>query len=36
VAVRVLNCSGSGTTSGVIAGINWVTTQHTMGKAVAI
>jgi subtilisin family serine protease len=28
VAVRVLNCSGSGTTSGVIAGINWVTTNH--------
>jgi aqualysin 1 len=35
VAVRVLNCSGSGTTSGVIAGINWVTSQHTTGKAVA-
>jgi aqualysin 1 len=29
VAVRVLNCSGSGTTSGVIAGINWVTANHT-------
>jgi subtilisin family serine protease len=28
VAVRVLNCSGSGSTSGVIAGINWVTTNH--------
>ncbi len=28
VAVRVLNCSGSGTTSGVIAGINWVTRNH--------
>ena len=26
--VRVLNCGGSGTTSGVIAGINWVTTHH--------
>jgi len=25
VAVRVLNCKGSGTTSGVIAGIDWVT-----------
>lgn len=25
VAVRVLNCQGSGTTSGVIAGIDWVT-----------
>lgn len=35
VAVRVLNCSGSGTTSGVIAGINWVTSTHTTGKAVA-
>jgi subtilisin family serine protease len=31
VAVRVLNCSGSGTTSGVIAGINWVTTNHAAG-----
>jgi len=28
VAVRVLNCSGSGSTSGVIAGIDWVTTNH--------
>jgi subtilisin family serine protease len=27
-AVRVLNCSGSGTTSGVIAGIDWVTANH--------
>ena len=35
VAVRVLNCSGSGTTSGVIAGIDWVTTNHTSGPAVA-
>ena len=35
VAVRVLNCSGSGTTSGVIAGIDWVTGQHTNGSAVA-
>jgi subtilisin family serine protease len=26
--VRVLNCSGSGTTSGVVAGIDWVTTNH--------
>ena len=25
IAVRVLNCSGSGSTSGVIAGIDWVT-----------
>ncbi|MCE7985911.1 MAG: S8 family peptidase [Caldilinea sp. CFX5] len=26
-AVRVLNCSGSGSNSGVIAGVNWVTNQ---------
>jgi subtilisin family serine protease len=32
VAVRVLNCSGSGTTSGVIAGINWVTGNHAAGQ----
>ena len=31
VAVRVLNCSGSGTTSGVIAGVDWVTGNHTAG-----
>jgi aqualysin 1 len=31
VAVRVLNCSGSGDWSWVIAGINWVTQQHTAG-----
>lgn len=28
VAVRVLDCSGSGTISGVIAGIDWVTANH--------
>jgi subtilisin family serine protease len=28
VAVRVLGCDGSGTTSGVIAGIDWVTAHH--------
>ncbi|MGE5222733.1 MAG: S8 family peptidase, partial [Omnitrophica WOR_2 bacterium] len=28
VAVRVLNCSGSGTTSGVVAGVDWVTSHH--------
>ncbi len=27
--VRVLDCNGSGTTSGVVAGINWVTANHT-------
>jgi subtilisin family serine protease len=31
VGVRVLNCSGSGSTSGVIAGINWVTGNHPAG-----
>ncbi len=25
VAVKVLNCAGSGTTSGVVSGVNWVT-----------
>jgi subtilisin family serine protease len=34
VAVRVLNCSGSGTTAGVVAGINWVT-QNAIKPAVA-
>lgn len=29
VGVRVLNCSGSGSTSGVIAGVDWVTSNHT-------
>jgi subtilisin family serine protease len=28
VAVRVLGCNGSGSTSGVIAGIDWVTGHH--------
>jgi subtilisin family serine protease len=27
-AVRVLSCSGSGSTSGVIAGVDWVTANH--------
>lgn len=35
VAVRVLNCSGSGTTSGVIAGIDWVTADHSAGQPAA-
>ena len=33
-AVRVLNCSGSGSTSGVIAGMNWVAANH-VARAVA-
>jgi subtilisin family serine protease len=32
VAVRVLNCSGSGTNAGVIAGIDWVTANHQAGQ----
>jgi subtilisin family serine protease len=32
VAVRVLDCSGSGSTSGVIAGIDWVTSTHQPGQ----
>ncbi len=28
VPVRVLDCNGSGTTSGVIAGVDWVTADH--------
>jgi subtilisin family serine protease len=35
VAVRVLDCGGSGSNSGVIAGIDWVTGNHTSGPAVA-
>jgi subtilisin family serine protease len=31
VAVRVLDCYGSGTTAGVIAGIDWVTSHHAAG-----
>ncbi|MCZ2824787.1 MULTISPECIES: S8 family peptidase [unclassified Modestobacter] len=31
VAVRVLDCAGSGTTAGVIAGIDWVTAHHRAG-----
>ena len=35
IAVRVLDARGSGTTSGVIAGINWAINHHTTGAAVA-
>ena len=31
VAVRVLACNGSGTTAGVISGIDWVTGNHAAG-----
>jgi subtilisin family serine protease len=31
VAVRVLDCAGSGATSGVIAGVDWVTRDHAAG-----
>ena len=31
VPVRVLSCAGSGSTSGVIAGIDWVTADHVAG-----
>jgi subtilisin family serine protease len=32
VAVRVLDCNGSGTTSGVIAGVDFVTSNHQAGQ----
>ncbi|XVV00052.1 S8 family peptidase [Actinosynnema sp. CA-248983] len=35
VAVKVLNCQGSGSFAGVAAGIDWVTGDHTSGPAVA-
>lgn len=35
IAVRVLDAAGSGSTSGVIAGINWAITNHTTRPAVA-
>jgi subtilisin family serine protease len=35
VPVRVLDCNGSGTWSGVIAGLDWVVAHHTSGPAVA-
>jgi subtilisin family serine protease len=34
ISVRVLDCSGSGSTSGVIAGVDWVTANH-VGLSVA-
>jgi len=35
VAVKVLDCSGSGTNSGVIAGVNWAVTNKGSATAVA-
>ncbi len=35
VAVRVLDCNGSGSTSGVVAGIDWVTGDHAAGAPAA-
>lgn len=32
VAVRVLDCAGSGSTAGVIAGVDWVTGDHQTGQ----
>ena len=32
VAVRVLDCNGSGSNSGVIAGVNWVASDHAAGQ----
>ena len=32
VAVRVLNCAGSGAVSGLIAGIDWITADHDPGE----
>lgn len=36
VAVKVLDCSGSGTNSGVIAGINWAASDHTSKANLAV
>src|SRR5919197_3781670 len=33
VSVRVLGCNGSGSTSGVIAGVDWVTGNHLSGQS---
>jgi subtilisin family serine protease len=35
VGVKVLDCSGTGTTASVIAGVNWVTKHHVADKSVA-
>ena len=35
VAVKVLDCEGGGSLSGVVAGVDWVTAHHGSGPAVA-
>ena len=35
VAVKVLDCAGNGSLSGVVAGVDWVTAHHGSGPAVA-
>ena len=35
VAVKVLDCAGSGSFAAVLAGVDWVTSHHTSGPAVA-
>ena len=35
IAVKVLNCAGSGSTTSVVGGIDWVVGHHGSGKAVA-
>ena len=35
VAVKVLNCSGSGSFTGIVSGVNYVTSNHVSGPAVA-
>lgn len=32
IPVRVLDCNGSGTTTGVIAGLDWIVANHSAGK----
>jgi subtilisin family serine protease len=36
IGVRVLGCSGSGSTSGVIAGMDWVVAHHQAGKPAVV
>ena len=35
IAVKVLNCAGSGSTTSVVGGVDWVATHHQNGDAVA-